>query len=220
MRPITASRMSELEEATAAYEAALTPAAAKYLLGRGLGVEEATTYRVGVVADPFPGHERFTGMLVIPYLDQEGRPLSLRFRCIEEHDHRKAASKHGKYMSLPHEPGRLFNIGAVHRADTELHITEGEFDAIVLNKVGLHAVAVPGAQSWAPHFRRVVAGFSKVWVWGDPDEAGSDFVNTITRDVRNASGVRLSKADGDVTDLYLAQGAEAIYQRFQRGSGE
>ena len=200
--------MADLELATRTYEGALTADVARYLLARGLEEAEVVTARVGVVTDPLPGHEKFRGMLAIPYLTAAGAPLTLRFRCIKDHDHR--AFHHGKYMSLPDEPVRMYNVGAVHAATGELHIAEGEFDALVLGKVGYHAVAIPGAQSWRTHHRRMVAGFSKVWVWGDPDEAGSEFVNKITRAVRNASGVRLARADGDVTDLFIKGGADAV----------
>lgn len=208
MRPTTASKMADLELATKTYEGALTADVARYLLARGLEEAEVVTARVGVVTSPLPGHEKFRGMLAIPYLTAAGDPLTLRFRCIQDHDHR--ANHHGKYMSLPDEPVRMYNVGAVHAATGELHIAEGEFDALILGKVGYHAVAIPGAQSWRTHHRRMVAGFSKVWVWGDPDEAGSEFVNKVTRAVRNASGVRLDRADGDVTDLFMKGGANAV----------
>lgn len=215
MRPITPSRMAELEEATRTYESALTADAARYLLARGLEEAEVVTARVGVVTEPLPGHEKFRGMLAIPYLTVDGEPLALRFRCFADHDHR--ANHHGKYMSMPDEPIRMYNVGAIHRAEGELHIAEGEFDALILEKCGLAAVAIPGAQSWKPHHRRMVAGFSKVWIWGDPDEAGSDFVNKIRKDVRSAVGVRLRREDGDVTDIYKAGGREAVLAKISGG---
>lgn len=209
MQPLSPSQRETLEEAVAAYELALgdTDAAVRYLLGRGIEEETAVTFRLGVVSDPFPGHERFRGMLAIPYLDQHGNPLSVRFRCMEDHNHRDFF--HGKYMSIVDEPARVFNIGAIHRADTEIHVTEGEFDAVVLNQLGLPAVAIPGATGFTGHHRRMLAGFSRTWVWGDPDEAGADFTNRVTRMLRSAKGVRLR--GGDVTETYLAGGPSAIY---------
>jgi len=205
--------MAELEAATAAYQAAVTVEAVALLAARGIEKTEALTFRLGVVAEPFPGHEKFRGFLAIPYLDQSGRPLSMRFRCIQEHNHRDFG--HGKYMSLKEEPARVFNVGAIHRATRELHIAEGEFDAMILNKAGMPAIAIPGAQGWAPHHRRMVAGFNTVYVWGDPDEAGSEFIGKVTRAVRNAVGVRLTKDDGDVSELYAKGSAQALYERKQ-----
>jgi DNA primase len=194
------------------YREALTAQGARYLIARGVDRATADTHQLGVAVDPHPGHERFQGMLSIPYLDRDGRPLSVRFRCLEEHDHREHF--HGKYNSVKGDPARVFNVGAIHRAEDEIHVTEGEFDAMVLTRVGYHAVAIPGAQAWRGHHRRMLAGFSRVYVWGDPDDAGAEFVQKVTRALRNAKGVRLR--DGDVTDTFLAGGAEALHGLINR----
>jgi DNA primase len=131
----------------------------------------------------------------------------MRFRCIQNHEHRDFG--HGKYMGMKDEPPRMFNVGAVHRAGSEIAVTEGEFDAMVLNMIGINAVAVPGAQGWRPHYRRMLAGFNRVWVFGDPDDAGAELTAKISRSLRSAKGVRLR--DGDVTDTYLKGGADALY---------
>jgi hypothetical protein len=205
--PLSDSQREALEEATASYAGAVTAGAAKYLVARGIDRATAATHRLGVVGDPFPGHERFRGWLAIPYLDKDGKPLSMRFRCFQDHNHRDFG--HGKYMSMTDEPSRVFNVRGIHLADDTLHVAEGEFDTMVLCKVfdGC-ASGFPGARSWSGHHRRMLAGFSKVYVWGDPDEAGAEFVQKVTRQVRTAKGVRLR--GGDVTDTYLAGGAAAL----------
>jgi DNA primase len=109
-------------------------------------------------------------------------------------------------MSIPDDPTRVFNIGAIHRAGDEIHVTEGEFDAIILNAIGLPAVAIPGANGWRAHHRRMLAGFSRVWVWGDPDDAGAQFTQKVTRSLKQAKGVRLS---ADINDTYIANGKSA-----------
>lgn len=196
-----------MEEATAGYAAALTGAAARLLLARGLDRKTVDTFRVGVVAEPMPGHERYRGWLSIPYLDKDGKALSMRFRCMADHVHRDFG--HGKYMSMFEEPSRVFNVRAIHEAGDTLHICEGEFDAMVLTMVGLPAIAIPGASAWSNHHRRMIAGFSKVYVWGDPDEAGAEFVQRVCRACRAARGVRLR--DGDVTETFQAGGASALH---------
>ncbi|WP_254792784.1 toprim domain-containing protein [Streptomyces sp. CC77] len=130
----------------------------------------------------------------------------MRFRCLEEHNHRDLG--HGKYHSLKDDPPRLYGVDAIHTAGDEIHVTEGELDAITLRRIGLHAVAVPGAALWRPRHRRMLAGFSRVWVWGDPDEAGAELITRVSRSLRTAQGVRLR--DGDVTETYMAEGAEAL----------
>jgi DNA primase len=153
-------------------------------------------------------------MIAIPYLDRHGKPLSIRFRCIEEHEHRDLF--HGKYNTVKDEPARCFNIRAIFEAGDELHVTEGEFDAVILNKIGLPAVALPGANNFKPRHRRMLAGFSRIWVWGDPDDAGAEFTNKICRSLRQAKGLRLR--DGDVTDTYLKGGEEALLAVLGEGS--
>lgn len=203
LQPLSPSQREMLEEAVSAYQAALTPGAARYLLDRGIGREEAATHRLGVVGDlPFPGHERFRGMLAIPYLDRNGSPLTVRFRCLEDHDHR--AHFHGKYNSIKDDPPRMYGIDSIHQAGDTLDVTEGELDRVILRKLGLFAVAIPGASIFQGRHRRMLAGFNRIRVWGDPDDAGAEFTAKLCRALRQARGMRLR--DGDVTETYM-QGA-------------
>lgn len=208
MQPLSASQMEAMEEATASYEATLTREAAVYLHARGITEAVARTHRLGVVLDPFPGHGRFVGFLSIPYLDQKGKPLTIRFRCLAEHDHRQYG--HGKYMSIPGDPARVYSIGSIHTADDEIHVAEGEVDAITLNTCGLPAIAIPGAQGWRSHHRRMLAGFSRVWVWGDPDDAGAQFTQKVTASLRQAKGVRLKGMDVNKTYTNAGKDADAL----------
>lgn len=209
LQPLSDSQREALEEAVSSYEVALghDVGAARALLARGIEESTAVINRLGVVGKPEPGHERFRGWLAIPYLDHEHKPLTVRFRCLEQHDHREHF--HGKYMSITDDPSRVFNIGAIHRAQDTIHVTEGELDAVILGQLGLDAVAIPGASGFQGHHRRMLAGFSRTWVWGDPDEAGGQFTNKVCHMLRSAKGVRLR--DGDVTETYLRGGASAIY---------
>lgn len=203
MRPLSASQRESLEEATTTYQKAVTHAA-PMLEARGISLELAATFRLGVVSDPHPGHGHVQGMLSIPYLDKDSLPLTLRFRRLQ--------GEGPKYMSLVDDPSRPFNIRAIHEAaaanSDEIHVTEGEFDAIILNSLGLHAIAIPGASLWQPCYRRMLAGFSRVWVWGDPDEAGAEFVNRLSKAMNSAKAVRIR--GGDVTEVFMAEGASGI----------
>ena len=212
LQPLTASQMEELEAAVSSYEAALTVDAARYLVGRGLGQQEVATSRLGVVADPFPGHQHYRGMLAIPYLDREGKPLALRFRCLEQHEHRSYF--HGKYNSMKDEPTRMYGIPALFGANEEIHVCEGELDSLILNKVGLPAVAIAGANNFQWRHQKMLAGFSRIYIWGDPDDAGLEFNAKLTKRMKRAKSVRLTQ--GDVTDTYTAGGIEAIYALIDR----
>lgn len=213
LRPSSDSQRTALDEAVSRYQAALTSDAAAFLLRRGVSRETAATNRLGVVSDAAPGHGAYEGWLAIPYLRHDFQAVSLRFRCLEDHDHRDYG--HGKYMGLYDEPTRVFFVPAIHQADDEIHIAEGEFDAMILNQVGLPAVAIPGVENWKGHHRRMLAGFSRVWVWGDPDDAGAKFIARVCRAMRQARGVQLTT--GDVTETYLAEGAAGLYALIERG---
>ena len=215
LQPSSDSQREVLEEAVTKYRKALdgSAEAAGWLKARGIGRKEADTARLGVVIDPAPGHGKYRGMLAIPYLRHDGQPVQVRFRCLVNHGEGvscRDAGGHGKYMTISGDPVRTDTVRAIHEADDVIHVTEGEFDALVLQKVGLHAVAIPGAHAWNGRHRRMLAGFRRVYVWGDGDDAGAEFTNKVCRALRSARGVAVPQGT-DVTDLYLAGGAEALY---------
>lgn len=215
LQPLTASQMDHLEAAVARYQAAVTAREAGWLVARGIEEQTARTRRLGVVSEPAPEHGRYRGMLAIPYLDKDGHPLAVRFRCLEDHDHREHG--HGKYNSVAGEPSRLYGIRSIFDAGRVLHLCEGEFDSMILGQIGLHAVAAPGARSWKPRHTRMLAGFSRVYVWADPDEAGAEFAQTVTSRVRTAKTLRLD--GGDVNEIYLAGGKDALLEVLDREDG-
>lgn len=199
-----------MEEALVRYETALAsePDAQDVILGRGITEEAARTHRLGVVREPHPEHIGKEGWLAIPYLGHDGKPVQIRFRCLE--DHRcKDIEFHSKYKSLEGDPSRMYNVQAIIRPGDEIHVAEGELDAIVLNQLGYPAVAIPGAQSYLPHHRRMLAGFSRIYVWGDPDESGAKLATAMTRSLGQAVSVRLEV--GDVNETYLALGETGIH---------
>lgn len=200
--------MATLDDALTRYEAGLLldEGAEEFLRARRIGAKTAGTNRLGVVTENcLPEHRRFIGWLVIPYLGVDGRPVQVRFRCLRKHEH----IGHGKYMTLEGDPARVYNVGAIVRAGFEIHVTEGEFDAMILNHLGYPAVAIPGASGFQPHHRRMLAGFGRVFVWGDPDEAGASFAAKVTRMLGSAVSIRLT--DGDVNETFVGLGEDAIH---------
>jgi hypothetical protein len=182
---------------------------AGWLKDRGIGKAEALTYRVGVVGSPDYGHGQHLGRLSIPYLRHDGQPVKVRFRCLLDKEHDCREHKHGKYNDIAGGHARMFNVSAIHSAGDVIHVAEGEFDAMVLQKVGLPAVAIPGANSWNPRHRRMLAGFRRVYVWGDGDGAGADFNERICQALSRARAVRVPHKS-DVNNIYLAGGADAL----------
>jgi DNA primase len=120
------------------------------------------------------------------------------------HEH----SGHGKYETMAGDPARTYNVGAIFRADDEIHVTEGEIDTLTLQQIGLHAIAIPGVHNWKARHLSMLAGFSRVYVWADPDDAGADFASRITSALRTAKQVRLK--DKDVNDSLVSYGADYL----------
>lgn len=207
MRPLSVSQQEALEEAVQSYERALGEDrnAVQQVWARGITTESALTARLGVVATNEFGH--WQGRLAIPYLDRHDKPLTIRFRCLQNHRCKDAGCP--KYLPITGHPSRVYNVGAIHRAEDEIHVTEGELDTVILTQLGLHSVAIPGASGFQGHHRRMLAGFNRVWVWGDPDSAGNAFTQKVCNMLHSARGVRLR--DGDVTETYLKGGPSAIY---------
>jgi 5S rRNA maturation endonuclease (ribonuclease M5) len=214
LQPLSPSQRQMLTEAVEAYRAALADTetaldAWAYLTARDLDVDDMVrTHRLGVVTEPMVGHERYRGWLAIPYLSagDDRHPVQLRFRCLQEHDHK--ALGHGKYATISGERGRMYGVQNIPLATDTISLCEGELDAITLTACGFPAVAVPGASAWQSHYRRMLAGFSKVYVWADPDEAGFKLLDRVMKALPQARPVKLT--EGDVNDTYGKHGKTHI----------
>lgn len=212
-----ASLRASLEQATALY-AENAGRAHSYLQGRGLTEDVSAAFRLGYVTDPVPGHERFIGMLTIPYLTRAG-VVALKFRCIE--DHKCGEFGHAKYGAPTGQQARMFNVNALFGESEVVAICEGEFDAMVLTALcGVPAIGVPGVSHWKDHFPRMFAGFPRVLIVADNDginpdtgkNPGREFAVRVRDDIQHAHVVELPEGT-DVNSLYLAEGREALRAR-------
>lgn len=196
------------EQATATYEADLAAdaAAQQYLLKRGFGPEIAQRFRLGVVRRPLMEHGHFVGRLSIPYLTPGG-VVSMNFRCIEDHKC-KEIEGHQKYLKPEGLENRLFNVLALQERGDFICVCEGEMDAIALAAAGIPGVAVAGANAWQKHYPRCLDDWSKVYVFGDGDDAGKSLNKRLINDVR-AIPVRMPKGM-DCNDVYRRDGAEGL----------
>ena len=180
------------------------------LVSRGL--EDIQEFHLGYVADPLPGHEMYRGMLAIPYVRQHGRGkgfvVSMRFRCLADHDHQG----HGKYNTEPGDQPRLYNTVALTRDDGYVAITEGELDAIAAELCGVSAIGVPGATMWKPYFARAFAGYDTVYILTDGDDAGWRFGRSVADTLPNARIIPMPDGE-DVNSVYRARGPQAILKR-------
>lgn len=181
-----------------------------YLEGRGLDLDLAATFRLGVVIEPEIGHEMFEGRLCIPYLTKAG-VVNLKFRCMEDHSCKEAG--HGKYMGLSHSRTNIYNTLAFFKDSPVIGITEGEIDAEVMDyMVEIPTVGIPGAQNWKPHFDRCFTDYERILVFADGDTAGKEFARAVSGRLDGVTTIQMP--DGmDVNGVYQAEGPEGLRKR-------
>jgi DNA primase len=181
--------------------------ATEYLATRGLSVDEAKTFHLGVVANPSPGHEGYKGKLAIPYITPSG-VVDIRFRSINGED--------PKYIGLPGAKTTMFNAQAVLTADGYICVTEGEIDAITtVVKTNHPAVGVPGANNWKPYYSKILDDFDTVIVLADGDNPGLEFGKKISRELGNVNIVQMPEGH-DVNSIVLQEGAGWLDERIRK----
>lgn len=205
MRP-SQSQRSWLGDLTDRYAAAMDKPTRSYLADRGIDKAGVRGFRLGLVVDPDPAHDRYLGRLAIPFITPAG-VVTMRFRCLEDHDCDEHF--HGKYESIAGDTTHLYNVQALHDTDAEVGVCEGELDAIVATLSGLPSVGVPGVNNWKPFYYRLFDDYERVLLLGDGDPSGRDFVATLARNLQN--GVRRPLPTGhDVTSYRMEHGPEAL----------
>lgn len=200
------SQKSWLGELAQRYHESLTAEVRSYLESRGLDKSAVDGARLGLVVNPDPAHSQYEGRLAIPFLTPTG-VVYMRFRCLQDHNCKDFA--HGKYEGPAETGTHLYNVPALHNADTVVGICEGELDALVATASGLSAVGVPGAHNWKPYYYRLFDDFERVIVLGDGDTAGRDFANKLAGNMPNAIPRPMPK-DEDVSSYVVKHGADAF----------
>lgn len=205
MGTLSSSQREFLAESTARYSGALggSPAEEYLRTVRGLSRDSLTSFRLGFVADPLPGHEMAAGRLAIPYLTPAG-VTAMNFRRLGELG--------PKYWAEPGIKRPLFNVGAFQRHEPFLCVCEGEMDTIAVTQAGLPAVGVPGAQGWQPWFARCFRGYDAVFILADTDDkgAGLGLAEKVAAQVEGARIIPMPVGH-DANSFLLEQGSQALY---------
>lgn len=183
--------LSLKRETAERYHRGLTEEITEYLETRGITPALAQRFLLGRCDDV---HD---GWLSIPYLRPNG---------VVWFNYRRLDTGKPKYMA----PGNkhLYNTSDLDTADQtgEIAIAEGEIDTITASALcGVPCVGVPGATQWTGnrHWRELFAGYQRVWVLADPDEAGLSLASAILEALPAA---RLVKLPGDVNETFLQHG--------------
>lgn len=147
-----------------------------YFTARGLS--EKTVRRFGLCVK--------NGYAVLPVFDSMGVCRSVCWRAVDPQTEPRYQNSRGAMQ--------LWNIAALHAADgTPVFVTEGIFDALSLEELGFHAVALCGAANVGRLLQALEkdlpAGWpQKIFLAGDADEAGQRMNETL-REQLTARGI-------------------------------
>jgi len=159
------------------------------------GISPALGLRAGLGYVDEPG-KRFHGAISIPYWNPDKECVGIRFRYLEPEGN--------KYDSIRGVKAHLYNV--VDSAKSKVWLAEGEFDTLILSRLGLPACGIPGAQSFKPAWRFLFASTDQVTICMDQDEAGQRgaqrLASILSGIVPTVRLVRLPEGN-DITDLYL-----------------
>lgn len=185
---------------------------AEYLAARGIDPELAKSAGLGVVTNPPPQHEMFEGSISIPYLTDFG-PVNMRFRCMKDHQCKEFG--HGKYSMMKGWHGNLYSVQQIAEAEDWIAVTEGEFDALILQKVGIPAIGIPGSTMWKEHWPNVFEDFSLVYLFTDGDMAGDKMWERWSHEIGNCVRVKMPPKH-DVSSYYTEYGKDALRAKVKR----
>ncbi|MGW3232453.1 topoisomerase [Kitasatospora sp. NPDC001095] len=197
-----------------------------YMAARGLA-EVAPRFGVGYAGSAQIGHERYRGMLAIPYRRPAGGEhgvATIRFRCIRDScvkdetgaylapNRKEKHEGHGKYQSLPGDGPRLYNTGSLIIPSPYIAVSEGEFDTQASELAGVPCVGVQGTGAWEPHFSLPLVGYERVFHVADGDEAGIKAAEK--RSTQTPNGVVIQLGDGhDINSFIHTEGVDSYRKK-------
>lgn len=186
-----------LEQATSHYQKSIH-LAEEYLAKRGLSLQDAEKFRLGVVKEPLVGHEAYENRLSIPYITKAGI-VDIRFRAIDYSE--------PKYLGLPGSETRFYNVNSYFEASDWICLCEGEIDTITLSKLGYPALGVPGVKNIKSHHYKILSDFDRIYVFADGDPAGREFAKDLARKVPGVIPITIPDNE-DVNSLFTKHGSD------------
>jgi hypothetical protein len=182
-----------------------------YLAVHGIDSREVVDkYRLGIVAEPLPGDERFAGMLCIPYLSHRGGVKAIKYR--------RLAGDGPKVAQYQSQQARLYNTRAWFECDDAIGLCEGEPDAMCASQhltykrrgrsYALPAMGIPGAEMWAAHEPVWAICFKDVrtvFMFCHGDSAGRELGRQVAESLRWRVTV-VDMPDGEDVSSLVASG--------------
>lgn len=203
-----------LERATTEYEQSLPGSDAElYLKNRCLTSEVIQKFRLGLVENPLPGHEKYRGRIAIPYLTVSG-VVDIRFRAVPPGGDPMEKVLGAKILTMPGHVARPYNTMAISRRESFIAITEGEPDTWTADMAGIPAVGFPGVKSWEKFYWRMFR-YRRVAVLAqmdDKNEEGISFAEKVSTVIPGC--VIITAPEGhDWNSFLMESGLEAVRKR-------
>ena len=146
--------------------------AKEWLAKRGISYDTAKRFHLGFRADLGKlanGQSNDTGWLSIPNCVNDNKVLSIKYRSIAK----KAFTRQPGMATM------LFNLETVDALES-VFVTEGEFDAIVLEQSGFRAVSLPSASTTVTaEMKEALLEADTVFLAGDTDPVGVQKMNKL-----------------------------------------
>jgi hypothetical protein len=151
--------------------------------------------------------DEFRERVVIPYYDRDGDLIYYNGRYIGPSD--KPAKYRGPDKSIGVGKGDVVYMPHWHEPGTLLHITEGEFDAMVLSLCGLASCAVGG--SHLTEYQRKILRDYRICLCGDNDKPGMGAImrtgmQMLEEGFKNIRFVHPPEGYKDWNELYIKIG--------------
>jgi hypothetical protein len=204
------------------------PDALAWLKERGLSVETIQRFKIGWADGSLRAHlvnrgyktheiiasglmsERgvdfFANAVTIPYF-RGGKCVQIRGRFFEGPAKYKTPAGAGVF---------LFNSDTTYKVAGTLVVCEGEFDAIIAEQNGFHAVGIPGVTSWKSKMKDWAMYFEmapKIAIVFDGDTAGRNAAGELTKEFGPKSTVVEMEDDIDLSDWFKAGNTAEDFQK-------
>jgi hypothetical protein len=184
---------------------ASSPLALTFLESRAISLETAKKHHLGFIQSAekvSPDHELVDqGWILIPTVVQD------KVTCLK---YRSVTSK--AFVRKANMETSLYNADTIQAFD-DIHIVEGEFDAMVLEQAGFRAVALPGAQyNLSDRERDMLVRANRIFLAGDMDVPGRQVMHKLWNEFRDRTYLMKWPEAKDANEFLLKTGANFAEQ--------
>lgn len=178
-----------------------SPLALSWLENRAISLQIARKHHLGFVqsaAKVSPEHELADkGWILIPTI------VGNKVTCLK---YRSVFAK--AFVRKANMETGLYNVDTIHPFD-DIHVCEGELDALVLEQAGFNAVALPGANyNLSDSERDRLISANRIFLAGDSDLPGQQAMNKLWTELRDRTYLLKWNEGKDANDALMRLGGD------------